>query len=360
MYHLSSISATPETSLSDGLHTWEVHAVDNAGNVSSSSSREVNISTGALAVTSTTPESNATGVFLFPNITAAFNNSLLGSTVTAENFMVTGDKTGVHATKPSYNDSTRTVTFNQTGIFVTSETITCTVDTGVRNISGNPLAGPYTWTFTTTTENPPATTLTLKAYLQGYYNPSTGLQVPATIEVELRNGSDPGTAFPGNMVTSEYISLDTTGVGTVDIYAAGDFYLVIKHKAGNTIGPNHLAIITNDKVPFGGGTASVNISEPSAGNYYTAYSVAPFPDAMTTEANSTMSLRAGDIDADGQVTSSGDLPFWQTAWQSGIKQGETGFDPNSDLDGDGSITASGDLPYWRVNWQAGAKSFVPR
>ena len=222
--------------------------------------------------------------------------------------------------------------------------------------AGNPLASRYVWTFTTTTETPPFTTLTIKAYLQGFYNVGVS-QRPTTVEVELRNGSDPGSAT--TVAASGEVSLDASVTGTVEISALGDYYLVIKHKVAGNLGPNHLAIITNNKVTFGAGIASVNVSDPSAGNFYAAYMVAPFPAAMFTETDSTLSMRAGDIDGDGQVTSSGDLPVWRTAWQLGKIQGDAGFDATTDLDGDGSITASGDLPYWRANWQAGAKSFVP-
>jgi Bacterial Ig-like domain/Fibronectin type III domain len=350
-------SATPASPLSQGLHTWEVIAVDYAGNTSvSANTWEVNVNTGTLEVSSTTPESNATGVFLFPNITATFNNNLTGTTVTSSNFEMTGTKTGAHTTNPSYNDSTRTVTFNQTGIFVTNETVTCTVDTGVLDKSGNSMSGAYTWTFMTTTENPPATAMTLTAYLQGYYDPTTGAQRPATVEVEIRSGSDPGSAT--SVVTSEEIALDATGMGTADINAMGPYYVVIKHRAGSTIGPNHLAIITSGEVTFGGGTVTVNVSDPSSGNFFGAYTPvlkASMPAMYTEPANNKLVMRGGNANGDNVVNASIDFPTWASA--NGSDPLQANWDINADFDGNGFVTSAGDFPIWLTN--NGYQSYVP-
>jgi Bacterial Ig-like domain/Fibronectin type III domain len=342
------ISATPETNLNDGLHTWEVVAVDYAGNTSvSATTWEVNIDTVALAVKMITPESNATGILLYPNIMVAFNKGLTSSTATYEYFEVTGSKTGVHVTSPSYNDPAQTVTFNQAGIFATSETVTCTVDTGVKDQAGNPLLSPYTWTFTTTTEVPPATHVTVKAYLQGYYSVSSGTQIPATIEVQLRSGSDPSTAV--TIVGSQEITLDTTGTGTSDIsVTSGSFYVEVQ-QAGVSFESNHLSVITSSTKNFGAGPVTVDLADGTD----PAYTPTASPSAEWTETNGKLSLRGGNANGDKFIRID-DFGIWLAA--NGKNFGEVGFDPKADFNGDGLIRID-DFGIWLSN--NGLNSYTP-
>ncbi len=342
-------SAEPVAPLSSGVHTWEVNAVDLAGNVSSSSSWEVNIDTVPLAVSLVTPESNATGVFLFPNIMATFNKGLTESTVTFEYFEVTGSKSGSHeTTNLSYNDSTQTVTFNQAGEFATSETVTCTVDTGVQDKAGNPMAYPYTWSFTTTSEVPPATNVTVKVYLQGYYNAISGTQEsPATVEVQLRQGSDPGTAH--TIAGSQEIILDATGTGTADINVpAGSFYVEVQH-AGISFESNHLSVITNSTKNFGSGPVIVDLADGTD----PAYTPTASPSAEWTETDGKLSMRGGNANGDPYIRID-DFGIWLAA--NGLNAGESGFDPRADFNGDGLIRID-DFGIWLSN--NGVNSYAP-
>jgi hypothetical protein len=79
-------------------------------------------------------------------ISATFNEPLDSSTATSANFIVVGT-TQVPGTV-SYNDATRTITFTPDSLDSLT-TYTAQLTTGIKDLSGNPLTDPYSWTFTT-------------------------------------------------------------------------------------------------------------------------------------------------------------------------------------------------------------------
>jgi hypothetical protein len=278
-----------------------------------------------------------------------FNDDLLISTVTAENFTVFGNKTGVHASSPSYNSGSRSVTFNQAGMFSTSETVTCTVETGVQDKAGNPMAYAFTLNFTTTSEVPPSTTVTFKVYLQGYYQVGSDTQLPATLEVELRSGGSAGTAK--TIIATQEVSLDQTGTGTAEINAPfGDYYFVVKHKLpGLAAGSNHLSVITNSTKSFGAGPLTLNLTDGTD----LAYTPSGSPTAEWTETNGKFSLRGGNANGDLNIRIV-DFGIWLAA--NGKDLGQSGFDPQADFDNDGRIRIT-DFGIWLSN--NGKDSYVP-
>ncbi|WP_239310935.1 DUF4082 domain-containing protein [Frankia sp. Cj3] len=102
------------------------------------------------AVTSQTPLPSSSSVSTAVTPTAVFNEAVQPGTIT---FTVGAGGQNV-AGGVGYDAATRTATFTPTAALATGTTYTATVS-GVRDIAGNLLAAPVTWTFTTT-QQPPA------------------------------------------------------------------------------------------------------------------------------------------------------------------------------------------------------------
>nr|WP_254678762.1 DUF4082 domain-containing protein [Arthrobacter sp. 24S4-2] len=94
------------------------------------------------AVASTTPVSQAVGVGVNTAPTATFNQTVTASSIT---FTLQAGTTNVAGTR-SYSGNT--VTFTPTSALAYSTTYTATVS-GATNSTGQTMASPYTWTFTT-------------------------------------------------------------------------------------------------------------------------------------------------------------------------------------------------------------------
>lgn len=140
----------------------------------------------------TVPAGGASGVAATPTISVAFTEIASGinpATVIAANFTVSGSVSGVHTTAPT---GTTTVTFNQVGAFTPGETVTCTVTTGLRDLAGNALASPYSWTFTVLSTTPTVTNV----------NPVSGLNT----------GTTPITITGTNFTSVNWVHLGTTNL----------------------------------------------------------------------------------------------------------------------------------------------------
>lgn len=93
-------------------------------------------------VTSTTPIHAATGVPVNSAISATFSEGMLPSTLTSATFTVSGGVTGT----VSYSGNT--VTFTPLNSLAPFTTFTATITAGAKDLAGNPLTTPFTWTFT--------------------------------------------------------------------------------------------------------------------------------------------------------------------------------------------------------------------
>jgi WD40 repeat protein len=100
-------------------------------------------------VTSTSPANGATGVTQLPTVTATFSESVDPATITTANFQLqAGSNLPVSATV-SYDESTHTAKLTPSAMLAGSTIYTAKVLTGIKDLSGNALAVPYTWSFTT-------------------------------------------------------------------------------------------------------------------------------------------------------------------------------------------------------------------
>ncbi len=186
--------------------------------------------------------------------------------------------------------------------------------------------------------------LNLTVFVDGIY--SSGSQLPAPVDIELRQGSSPGTAVHV-YARIEDVPLDAngnTGDMTLTGYQGGDFYLFVDHK-------NHLSVITQERLHFTYvGKTTVNLSDETSPNYKKAYGFEP----MSPEADDMLAIRGGDADADGVVNASGDFVKWLVA--NGSVPADPNWDDQCDFNDD-NVVNSADYSIW-LN-QNGRISFVP-
>jgi hypothetical protein len=99
-------------------------------------------------VNRTSPASGATGVWSTTTVTATFNESVVGSSITTSDFVLTDPKNNTVSATVSYNDSTHTVTLRPSAP-LTASTKYKVLISGVKDATGNVMSSPFTWFFTT-------------------------------------------------------------------------------------------------------------------------------------------------------------------------------------------------------------------
>ena len=103
-------------------------------------------------VVSTNPLKNATGVAVNASISVTFSEEMDASSIVAAAFILTG---GGNNLPCMVNYSGAQATFTPTSTLASNTTYTATMTTLVEDVAGNPMAGNYTWAFTTETEAEP-------------------------------------------------------------------------------------------------------------------------------------------------------------------------------------------------------------
>lgn len=110
------------------------------------------------AVPSAYPEDGATNVNSSTNITATFSEPMDSATINQTSFTLEGSSVSGTVT---YDPATYTATFNPDAALAYNYTYTATLSTAITDLAGNPLAAPYTWSFTTRSDTtPPDTEIT--------------------------------------------------------------------------------------------------------------------------------------------------------------------------------------------------------
>jgi MYXO-CTERM domain-containing protein len=104
--------------------------------------------TTAPAVSSTIPDNNATGVAVGSVVTATFSEPINPATVTTASFLLQAGVDNVTGTV-SRNPAGTIATFTPSAPLQDNTVYTATLTTAITDISGNPLAADYVWTFTT-------------------------------------------------------------------------------------------------------------------------------------------------------------------------------------------------------------------
>jgi hypothetical protein len=105
--------------------------------------------TTAPLVTSTNPTAGSSGSGTNQKITATFSEALDSTTITPSTFTLTGPGETPIAGTVTYSTTGTTATFTPTSVLTPGTTYNVAITTGVTDLSGNPLASNFVWSFTT-------------------------------------------------------------------------------------------------------------------------------------------------------------------------------------------------------------------
>ena len=237
----------------------------------------------------TDPTNGATGVALNKNITADFNKIMDAATISTTTFKLNQGTTPITGVV-SYNGST--AKFSPSSNLSPGVMYTATITTGAKDLSGNPMAANYVWSFTTGTaldNTPPTVIVTDPANLatnvllnkivtakfsesmdpatinsttfklqQGIntisgsvnysgvtasFNPTSSLTSGTTYTATVKMGA---LDLAGNSIASDYVWTFTTGnasgQASVDLASAGNFAII----AGAGLTNTGLTIVNGD------------------------------------------------------------------------------------------------------------------
>jgi hypothetical protein len=140
--------------LEGSSHTFEVRAVDSAGNTDPTPARRTwTVDTTPPRVVGVSPAGEATGVALGTNVEVTFSEDMDAITVFT-NFTLTkqGSLSPVPWSSMGYSLNTDTATLDPASNLEANTTYTATVkgdSTGAKDLAGNVLEQDYSWTFTT-------------------------------------------------------------------------------------------------------------------------------------------------------------------------------------------------------------------
>ncbi len=168
------------------------------------------------AVSFTAPGDNATGVPTNTLLMVAFSEAMDPSTVTSATFTVAGVSGNVTA-------SSTTATFAPSTALAFDTLYVATLSTGVKDLAGNPLAAPHSWTFTTgAAPDVMAPTVSLTAPASD----ATGVPTNTTLVVAFSEAMDPSTltsaTFTVGGVSGTVIAGTTTATFTPSTALAFD------------------------------------------------------------------------------------------------------------------------------------------
>jgi methionine-rich copper-binding protein CopC len=124
-------------------------------------------------VTARTPAPGATGVAMGTTVTGTFSESVQSSTIS---FVLTNPSGTSVTASTSYADSTRVVTLTPAAPLAPSTTYTATLS-GAKDLAGNAMSAPVSWTFTTVAADVTPPTVTAQSPAAG----STGVAVGTTV-----------------------------------------------------------------------------------------------------------------------------------------------------------------------------------
>jgi PKD repeat protein len=156
-------SWSKQVTLSPGSNTIYARATDTSGNIGETS---VTVAyspadTTPPTVSGVSPQNGDTDVAIDAIVTATFSEAMDSSTITTGSFTLAGS--GVSGTV-TYDPATYTATFTPEAVLAYNHTYTATLSTTITDFAGNPLAEPYTWSFTA--EPTPVAKLVITSPLQ--------------------------------------------------------------------------------------------------------------------------------------------------------------------------------------------------
>jgi len=132
-----------------------------------------------------TPAPNATNVPVSTTVTATFNESVVGSSITTSDYVLKDPNNNVITATVSYTDSNHTATLTPTAPLAASTRYTATIS-GVTDAAGNVMAAPFSWSFTITATVP---TVASKAPASGATGVVNTTSVTAAFNESVQSGS---------------------------------------------------------------------------------------------------------------------------------------------------------------------------
>ena len=159
--------------------------------------------TTAPSVTATTPGNGAIGATINTKIAVTFSEAMDPLTLNATTWSVKQGTTLITGSLV-YGSSGTTAVFTPTATLAINTAFTVTVTSGAMDLAGNPLAAPYSWTFTTGTSNAKGP-------------PSVFLGTAGNFAVLSKSGisSVPGSVIVGDMGVSPAAATYLTGFSLV-------------------------------------------------------------------------------------------------------------------------------------------------
>ena len=176
----------------------------------------------APAVTTCSPASNATGVAVSSPVTATFNEAVQSGTI---GFTLTPSGGSPVSATVTYNSSSDTATLTPSAALAYATTYTATVS-GAKDTAGDPMAAPYSWSFTTAAAPPsPPPSVTTETPTTGTTGVATNTTVTATFNESVQASSVNTTNFTltgpsGTVVPATVTYADSTHTATLSPSAA--------------------------------------------------------------------------------------------------------------------------------------------
>lgn len=128
-------------------------------------------------ISSASPANNATGISITSTVTATFSEAMDPSTITDQTLTLSmPGEVGQVPVSGTVTYSGTTATFTPSALLFYETTYTATITTGAKDLAGNSIASPYTWSFTTGTA-----TATVVTAIAGGYDHTIALKSDGTV-----------------------------------------------------------------------------------------------------------------------------------------------------------------------------------
>ena len=233
------------------------------------------VETTAPTVTAVAPLNNATGVALnTKKVTAAFSEAMDPATLTTGSFTLAcpAGTPFTNVGSVTYLSAGFVASLPLTANLPTDTLCTATITTGAKDVAGNPLAAPYTWTFRTALTQDitkPRVTVTVPATTTP---PTTGVPTNTAITAIFTKDMDPETIVAAGTFT---VNNGVTGAVT---YAVGSRTATFTPTAVLTASTTYTATITTAATDLAGNTLAGNQAAlPAASNYRWSFTTAAAP-----------------------------------------------------------------------------------
>jgi hypothetical protein len=280
-------------------------------------------------VSATNPADSSTGVGTNQKIVATFDKGMDSTTITGTTFTLMGPGVTPVLGNVTYSTIGDTATFTPSSALAASTTYTATVTTGATDLSGNPLASSFVWTFTTglgTDTTAPTITSTNPA------NAAVGVGIDASVNATFDEAMDSSTLNPTTFTVTGPGA--TVVVGKVS-YDVSDDIVTFTPTSALTASTSFTATIAGAQDLAG------NALPTTSWTFATGITTTGQSPVDLGSASSYAILAATTVTAPGAIVVNGDLGLWPGT-------SVTGFPPatvngTTNIDNTAAMAAQNDL-----------------